>query len=84
MSDFLHFIDELVHTYPLHVDIYYSKTMDWCITVYKKGCAEDYPNSRYKGDDVILCEIQSSDIELAFAKAHVDVKEWLLEHDGGY
>ena len=85
MNDFLHFIDELTDHFPVHLEIYYSKIMDWCITVYKQGCAEDYPDSpKNENDDAILCEVQDCDMELAFAKAHVAVKEWLCKFNDGY
>lgn len=84
MSDFLKFIDELAHHFPVHVSINYSKICDWEIYVFKQGCADDFPESSRIGDDAILCHAQSSDVELAFALAHVKVKEWLLENNGGY
>ncbi len=84
MSDFLNFVDELRHSFPVHVEIYYSKIMDWCITIKKVGCASDYPKSMHDGDDAILVMEQDGDMELCFAKAHVHLKEWLLENDGGY
>ena len=90
MNEFMKFIDDLAHRFPLHVEIYFSKVMDWCVTVYRKGCAEDYPGTpvRYydceKTNDACLCDVQDSDMELAFAKAHVAVKEWMLKYNGGY
>lgn len=84
MSDFLLFVDELRHRFPVHVEIYYSKIMDWCITITKKGCAADYPESMHDGDDAILVQEQGPDMQLVFAQAHVHLKEWLLEHNGGY
>ena len=84
MEDFLKFIDELRHRFPVHVEIYYSKIVDWCITVYKKGCANDYPNSARNGDDAVLCNVQDCDIEYCFAKAYVAVKDWMLDNNGGY
>lgn len=84
MCDFLKFMDELAHNFPVHVEIYYSKIMDWCITVYKEGCARDYPESPRHEDDAILCQVEDLDMELCFAKAHVAVKEWMREHKGGY
>ena len=84
MTDFLKFIDDLRHRFPIHVEITYSKTCDWCIYVYKRGCAGDYPGSARHGNDAILCSEQDHDIEFCFAKAHVAVKEWLCEHEGGY
>ena len=84
MNDFLLFVDELRHRFPFHLEIYYSKIMNWCITITKQGCASDYPNSRHDGDDAILVQEQGNDMQLVFAQAHVHLKEWLLEHDGGY
>lgn len=84
MTDFLKFIDDLRQRFPVHVEITYNKTCDWCIYVYKRGCAEDYPGSDRHGNDAILCSEQDNDIELCFAKAHVAVKNWLCEHEGGY
>ena len=84
MSDILRFVDDLRRRFPVHVEIYYSKIMDWCIRITKVGCASDYPESPHDGDDVILCDVQDLDMELAFAKAHVALKQWLSDFDGGY
>lgn len=84
MNDFLLFIDDLASRFPVHVEIYYSYIMDWCIKVYRKGAADDYPESMRIGNDAILCDVQDCDMQLAFAKAHVCVKEWLLKNNGGY
>ena len=84
MSDFLKFMDELVHRFPLHVEIGYNRHCDWRIYVYKHGCANDYPDSVRDGEDAVLCDVQSSDIEYAFAQAQVEIKNWLVEHEGGY
>lgn len=84
MNDFFKFLDNLIDRFRVHVEIYYSHTMDWCIYVYKKDCANDYPGTWSKGNDAILCNVQSCDMEYAFAKAQVDIKNWLMEFDGGY
>jgi hypothetical protein len=84
VSEFLKFLNKLVESFPLHIEIGYNKTCDWSIYIYKKGCAKDYPKSKASGDDAVLCNVRSCDMELAFAKAEVQVKEWLLEHNGGY
>ena len=84
MSDFLKFVDDLRRSFPIHVEIYYSRIMDWCISVTKQGCASDYPNSPHDGDDAVLVSEQDIDMELVFARAHVKLKEWLLENNGGY
>lgn len=77
MHDFLRFFKEKVKSYPMHLEIYYSKITDWTINIYKKGCAED-------GGNLHICYVQNPDVEYAFAEAHVKLKEWLLEHEGGY
>jgi len=77
MNEFLSFIDELADRYKIHVEIYYSSIMDWCVKVYRKGCEKD-------GKDLVMCDTQSCDMKLAFAKAQVELKEWLSENEGGY
>ena len=84
MSDFLRFLDEKLKGFPMHVKIWYSKTCDWVICIYKQGCANDYPNSAKCGEDAVIVHEQDGDMELCFAKAHVALKEWLLENEGGY
>ena len=73
MTDFLKFFESVVENYPLHMEIYYSKTMDWCIDIWK---AMD--------EKVQVVYVSGNDVELVFAKAHVELKEWLLENEGGY
>lgn len=84
MKDFLRFFNEKRRSFPMHIEICYSNIIDWCIYIYKKGCSEYYPNSEKNGEDAIICNVQDCDMELAFAKAHVALKEWLLENTGGY
>lgn len=84
MNDFMIFVDDLRKRFPFHLEIYYSKIMDWCITITKQGCASDYPTAHINGDDVVVVDVQSNDMELCFAKAHVALKEWLLEFNEGY
>lgn len=83
MDDFLRFFREITKKYPLHLEIYYSKVMDWCISVYKK----DIWNNVIKdngGGEIEIVSVQDCDMELAFALAQVKLKEWMLEHEGGY
>lgn len=77
MSDFLRFFDDKAQSYPMHLEISYSKMMDWCINIYKKGCGEN-------GEDLRICNVQDCDMELCFAKAHLELKEWLFNNTGGY
>ena len=84
MNDFLEFLDEKLKDFPMHVEIGYNKTCDWTIYIYKKCCASDYPNSKKYRSDAVVVNVQDCDMELCFAKAHVALKEWLLENEGGY
>lgn len=84
MNEFLTFFDEICSHFPMHLEIGYSKVCDWTILIYKKGCANDYPNAYHDGDDVIIVQVSDCDMELCFAKAHVELKEWLSEYEGGY
>ena len=77
MNDFLKFFDDKTHDYPMHLEIYYSKICDWRIYIYKQGCGEN-------DKDLEICFVQDGDMELAFAKAYVQLKEWLIENNGGY
>jgi hypothetical protein len=77
LSDFLKFFDELVESYPLHLSVSYGKICSWQIRIYRKGCRED-------GGDLEICNVQEGDMELCFARAQVELKDWLLENNGGY
>ena len=54
-----------------------SKVTDWGVRVWRMGTA-------YDGDDEELVNVQHCDAELCFAVAQVQLKNWLLEHEGGY
>ena len=84
MNDFLKFLDEKLKYFPMHVEIGYNKICDWTIYIYKQGCADDYPKSPKSGNDAVIVDEQDSDMELCFARAHVALKEWLLENESGY
>lgn len=77
MQDFLLFFDDMVSRYPMHLEIYYSKMLDWCIHIYKKGCGDD-------GKDLEILHVQNCDMQFVFAEAQVKLKDWLCEHEGGY
>lgn len=71
MDVFLLFFDSIRDRFSFTLKIYNSSIMDWCITICNKH-----------RQDII--DVQESDIFLAFAKAHVELKEWLVENNGGY
>ena len=68
---------ELAQRYTMHLELYYSKTMDWRLHIYKKGCGEN-------GEDLEICNEQSCDLSYVLAKGEVAIKEWLFENNGGY
>jgi hypothetical protein len=76
MSDFLKFYDRIKHNKGWALEIYHSSIMDWCISI-------GYKTTHPKHGEMILY-VQSCDMELAFAKAQVELKEWLLKNEGGY
>ena len=85
MEDFLRFFDDMVRRFPMHLDISYNKTTDWTIEITKKGCADDYPCAENDGrGNVYIVGVQNCDMELCFARAHVELKEWLCRFNGGY
>lgn len=75
--EFLVFFDAIKESHPMHLEIGYSKIMDWCIHIWRKGTGED-------GKDQEVLLVQSNDLEYAFAKAQVMLKDWLIENMGGY
>lgn len=77
MSDFLRFLADLQHRWKFHAEITYSHITDWVIYVYRKGYNDD-------GTDQTLCYVDSPDLEYACAKAYAELKEKLVEYDGGY
>ena len=83
MSDFLKFFDDKARDFPMHLEITYSKICDCNILIYKIGCADDYRKARCNGEDVIIVDESDGEIERCFAKAHVELKEWLSEFNGG-
>ena len=84
MYEFLHYFDDVSNNwFPMHLNITYNKMFGWCIEIWKKGCADDYPKSKHKGDDALICSENNPDMELAFAKAYVQLKEWLSDNTGG-
>ena len=84
MDDFLRFFDEKSSSFPMHLYIGYGKISDWTIYIVKQGMAYKYPNARHSGEDVVIADISECDMELAFAKAQVALKEWLSEFESGY
>ena len=74
MNDFLRFFDSISDKRSLRLEITYSSIVDWYITVQR------YTDSKWKN----IVDVQNCDMEYAFAKAQVELKDWLLENEGGY
>lgn len=77
MNDFLRFFNKIVEDYPMHLEIGYNKVADWGIYIYKRKCGEN-------GKDLVIVNVSDCDMELCFARAQVQLKEWLSENEGGY
>ena len=67
MNEFLHFIDELRERRKVWLEIAYSSVVDWCVIVHI--IVEDQKKC--------VVNVQHCDMESAFAKAQVELKEWL-------
>lgn len=74
MPEFLRFIDELREYRKVWLEIAYSSVVDWCIIVHLI----------VKNEKKCVVSVQNCDMEYAFAKAQVELKEWLSENEGGY
>ncbi len=77
MNDFLRFFDEITAYYPMHLEIGCNEVADWGIHIYKRGCGEN-------GKDLVIVNVLDCDMILCFAKALVQLKEWLSKNEGGY
>lgn len=53
------------------LEIYYSRIVDWCVNI-------------FLADKTSIVRVEHCDINYALAKAHVELKDWLLENRGGY
>ena len=76
MHDFLKFYDSIQHGKGWALQIYHSSIVDWSISL---GYKLTHPKH---GEEIF--SVQHCDMKLAFAKAQVALKEWLLENEGGY
>lgn len=76
MQEFMRFYNEKKDQYGWNLQIYHSSIVDWCIQI-------GYKTTHPKHGDIII-NIQDCDMELAFAKAQVKLKKWLLINEGGY
>lgn len=77
MQDFLKFYDLMADKYGFTLNIYRYGVSDWVIRI------------GYTGENVscpveTIVSVQNCDMDLAFATAQVEFKEWLLDHKGGY
>lgn len=78
MEEFLRFFDSKVSDgFYMRLEISYSKIADYCIRVWRQGTGPD-------GKDQELVRAEDCDIELAFARAYIQLKTWLRDHEGGY
>lgn len=72
MQEFLKFYDQIKNKRKWRLEIYHTSIVDWVISIETM----DSQNA--------IISVQNCDMELAFAKAQVSLKEWLLDNEGGY
>lgn len=77
MNEFLHFFDENAKSVPMHFELYYSKTIDWLLQIWRKGTGPE-------GKDELICRCQDVDLDFVFAIAQIELKQWFRDHMGGY
>lgn len=76
MMDFVSFFDRAKLRVRLKMEIYYSNTLDYVVTIIREGTKER------PGDETIF-EMQHCNPDYIFAKAKVSLMDWLEVHDGG-
>lgn len=80
IAKFYNFFNDVLGFGPMHMEIYYSKIMDWCIEIYKRGCADDYPDEQSRDGDAIVANIQFCSGAMAFAMAHGALRRWMKKY----
>ena len=80
IAEFYNFFDEVQDYGSMHLKVYYSHIMDWCIYIDKRGCADDYPNERKKGSDSVVVDVQSGDNATACVMAHGELLRWMKKY----
>ncbi len=76
MSDFLLFYDSIKNNHGFDLQISHNSISDWCIVI-------GFKITHHRCGEVIV-DIQDCDMQLAFAKAQVQLKQWLTDNCGGY
>lgn len=76
MKTFLKLYEDKYYSRGWNLSIYHSSIVDWTIQI-------GYKTTHPKYGELII-DIQESDMDLAFAKAQVELKKWLLENEEGY
>lgn len=72
MNDFIQLFNSELERRQMHLEIYYSKVMDWCIKVYLKNY----------GTEEIITDVQHPIAEEAFSIAYQDLFNWINEKGG--
>lgn len=70
MQQLTDLIKDTIQEIGLHVDIYYSKIMDWCIKIYRQNM---------DGADITIFDKQHPDIDMLASKAYAALKGYMKE-----
>lgn len=80
IAEFYNFFDKVQSYSSMHLNVYYSHIMDWSIYIYKKGCADDYPDEQRKGSDSVVANVQSGDNAEVCVMAHGALLRWMKKY----
>lgn len=78
-NDFLQYFENERHRTPMHLEIYYSSVMDWCIKIYKKRMDNAFSDIKIYDEEVVICDIENADLAGGMAEAREQLEKWLLE-----
>lgn len=78
-DDFLQYFEAERHKTPMHLEIYCSSVMDWCIKIYKKRMNNVFSDVKIYEDEVVICDIQNADLDEGLREAREKLEKWLSE-----
>ena len=53
-NDFLQYFENERHRTPMHLEIYYSSVMDWCIKIYKKRMDNTFSDIKIYDEEAVI------------------------------
>lgn len=75
MTDLMEVYDRHALRLGLKMELYHSNIIDWRITIEKRKSLTECE---------LIVDVQHCDYKYVLAKAEVELKDWLSEHNDGY